>query len=142
MKPTHILTGINIFGLNFPNKTKELINDLAKEFNFDNLELSEQGIIKLEEQFCKIWDKNNSSNFTNKYLLSLIAYLGEVSINSNGGCWHMNYNKESDLWEPQIKFERKVFYHYISLFDTLSYEEFPFFWSCYISKSIVYEWVK
>jgi hypothetical protein len=140
MKPSHILTGINIYGIDFPTKTNELIKELAKDFNLENLELSEDGIIKLEQQFEKIWEENDGINFTNKYFLSLIAYLGEVFINTNGGNWHMYYDRESNIWEPQIRFEKKVFYHFIHLYDTLSYDEFPSFWACYISKSFVNEW--
>jgi len=95
----------NKFGKNFPLKVDSLILELPGLLNFEEsqLTLDEKGL-KIIDEAIK-WNHNNWKAF-DSWFPSVLAYYGKFYIKTkNIGKWESVYDKEYDVWIPQITLE-------------------------------------
>lgn len=96
------------YGQNFPNHIDSLIDELPKILNFDEaqLSISERGLSIINEAIK--WNHNEWELFES-WFPSVLAFYGEYYMKSHKkGKWHVKFDKEYNIWIPQIILDDKT----------------------------------
>lgn len=130
----HLLTGKNPYGDKFPQFTNELIREVDAMLGIVNTNdrKNYDDVFKLDIKLMEIEDEI-SEDFVNKYLLHFIAYVGEILITETNGHWVMDFDKEAEVWEPNIKMRENKVVIVPWVYDGVFNDEVPSLSSvCYI----------
>lgn len=130
MKPLHILTGIETYGEEFPQKVPVLIQELAIALNIeiDKLDKSEDSLTLIDLYFFNNTDTIDEA-FLNANIMRLEAYQGEIFMKKYGGEWKVEYNREFDIYVPFISLNSyKISFYFDTLKGFLEGEPFDIKW--------------
>ncbi|KIC64219.1 hypothetical protein [Chryseobacterium taiwanense] len=93
----------NQYGKDFPKYVTQLIDKLPKILNIEieNLTFDEKGLETLDEAI--VWNHEKSQLF-DQWFPCVLAFYGQYYIqNKKDGKWITKFDKESDLWIPQLE---------------------------------------
>ena len=130
----HLLAGKNPYNDKFPQFTNNLILEIESVLGVmnRNAKRTYDDIVDIDIRLMQKEDKL-SETFVNKYLLHFTAYVGEILISETNGHWVMDFDEESQIWEPCIKVEDKKVIIAVWVYDGLFNDEVPSLSSvCYV----------
>jgi hypothetical protein len=108
VRARHILAYVFRFGADFPLHITALIRELATTLHIDETAL-DRSLRSLEQLEESVRAFGGGREAIEALFPHLVAYMGEVLIDHNGGSWYMLWRPEYAVWEPYVVTESGEF---------------------------------
>jgi hypothetical protein len=108
VRARHILAYVFRYGADFPLHVAALIRELSTTLRLEpsDLDRSIRSLALLEESIIELGGGHVALD---ELFPHLVAYIGEVLIEYNGGSWYMLWRPDYQVWEPYVVTESGEF---------------------------------
>jgi hypothetical protein len=108
VRARHVLAYVFRYGADFPLHIAGLISELARSLDLAeaSLDRSLDSLVPIEQSIARI---GGGRAALESLFPHLVAYVGEVLIERNGGSWYMLWRPDYAVWEPYVVTESGEF---------------------------------
>lgn len=101
VRARHILSYVFPFGAEFPLQITALLKELCQTLHLSEHEL-DRSIRSLSRLEQAVMEFGGGHSALDELFPHLVAYMGEVLVEHNGGSWYMLWRPDYSVWEPYV----------------------------------------